>query len=136
MTATPSNVITSILGDLVRLGVSCRRDGDDLVLRPRKSVPPPLVDLIRRHKGELLDRLSVRGRDSPSQPPADRRGEVFKLAEAAGFPSIRLPHRLCERVLEGRDGWQRFTDCAAVEDVVRVGRHFNGDAKIVGNATP
>ena len=87
------NAARSILETLTAAGVTVRRDGNRLKLRPATgTVPADLVDLARQHKAELLQLLpdgTVRAHNIVRLPCdlAEQRRRLIDAARAQGFPA-------------------------------------------------
>jgi len=53
--------VVEILAFLGKKGITLERDGGDLIARPTAAATDEVVELIRGHKAELLDELTIEG---------------------------------------------------------------------------
>ena len=87
------NAARSIFETLAQHGVSCRREGDRLMLKPAAgTIPAALIELARAHKTELLQLLpdgTVRAHNIVRLPCdlAEQRQRLIAAARAQGFPA-------------------------------------------------
>lgn len=90
-----------ILDTLHRHGVTCRREGDRLKLKPAVGIiPADVVELARRHKAELLAAL----------PDAtDLRATLYRVATSEGLPR-GIVDRLTEADLHPENGAGLLSD--------------------------
>lgn len=62
------NSLSELLAALSVRGIECRRDGDELVVKAAKdSLDATLVEALREHKAELLERLTTHSLNSPNE---------------------------------------------------------------------
>ena len=72
-----------ILETLQQHGISCRRDGDTVELRPASGmVPPDMIELARAHKPELLQALP------DAAEIARQRSRLLTAARELGIPRL------------------------------------------------
>ena len=89
MTAIDDKAL-KILDLLTGKGVSAHLDGGDLVLRPASAIPKELLASVRRHRSEIVARLSVKPCKSASAASAsvrpdytEREQRLMSIAPAA-----------------------------------------------------
>ena len=86
-------------------------DGKLRYRAPKGALTPELREYISDHKRGLLECLALRGQRLYS--PIEGEGQlvyVFRLAEAAGYPELRISN--FETVLAGARNWRSFVEHA------------------------
>ena len=69
----------TIIRQLTELGISIAANGQMLTLRPGSRVPEPLRNEVRRHKTDLLSRLTLR------RPLDSELSDIIRLVRERGY---------------------------------------------------
>ena len=74
-------------------GVRVRTDGDDLVLEASAPPPPAVLDLLSRHKADIMTHAALTGTRAATDARTDSATAVSGGAEHAGPERGRMPHK-------------------------------------------
>ncbi len=91
-------ILTELLREIKNRDVTLFPAGDRLRFRPKRNLTPELVEGLREHKAEILERLE-RGEEPPlnsaevSEPTIRDAGEVLELARAH-FGEMASEHQM------------------------------------------